>query len=244
MWAPRSQSFQKGPSVSRAEHPAVQDDDDAPVGPIPDQAAEPLSEPEDGLGHGVVEEGVFALLFQLFRGFERGIYRSPHGQDEGQVDDEAVLEEDGTQEGDFRQQRDGDDGEGAGVVQPINVPLQKTSAYETGGPDSEDVDGRAADDLVHLEGDGKRGMDGVLRVLAREVGPHGITVNQVAPGWTITENVPDSDAARPYQEQVPLGRRGTDQEIANVVTFLASDLASFISGAYVPVCGGNVMPTI
>jgi 3-oxoacyl-[acyl-carrier protein] reductase len=91
---------------------------------------------------------------------------------------------------------------------------------------------------------GKRGMDGVLRVLAREVGEHGITVNQVAPGWTISENRPESDSTKPYREQVPLRRRGTDQEIANVVAFLASDLASFITGVYIPVCGGNVMPGI
>jgi 3-oxoacyl-[acyl-carrier protein] reductase len=92
---------------------------------------------------------------------------------------------------------------------------------------------------------GKRGMDGVLRVLAREVGQHGITVNQVAPGWTISEKeqghaVDDSD----YVRSVPLRRRGTDQEVANVVAFLASDLASYVHGAFVPVCGGNVMPTV
>jgi 3-oxoacyl-[acyl-carrier protein] reductase len=92
---------------------------------------------------------------------------------------------------------------------------------------------------------GKRGMDGVLRVLAREIGRYGITVNQVAPGWTVS----DRDRERPsddagYRQSVPLRRRGTDQEIANVVAFLASDLASFVHGAFVPVCGGNVMPTI
>jgi 3-oxoacyl-[acyl-carrier protein] reductase len=43
---------------------------------------------------------------------------------------------------------------------------------------------------------------------------------------------------------VPLRRRGTDQEIANVVAFLASDLASYVHGAFIPVAGGNVMPTI
>ncbi len=91
---------------------------------------------------------------------------------------------------------------------------------------------------------GKRGMDGVLRVLAREVGEHGITVNQIAPGWTISEDCPESDTTLDYRAQVPLKRRGVAQEIANVVTFLASDLASFISGAYIPVCGGNVMPAI
>jgi 3-oxoacyl-[acyl-carrier protein] reductase len=92
---------------------------------------------------------------------------------------------------------------------------------------------------------GKRGMDGVLRVLAREIGRYGITVNQVAPGWTVS----DRDRERPaddagYRQGVPLRRRGTDQEIANVVAFLASDLASYVHGAFVPVCGGNVMPTI
>jgi len=91
---------------------------------------------------------------------------------------------------------------------------------------------------------GKRGMDGVLRVLAREVGEHGITVNQVAPGWTISEDHPESDSTLDYRAHVPLKRRGTDQEIANVVAFLASDLASFITGAFIPVCGGNVMPGI
>ena len=87
-------------------------------------------------------------------------------------------------------------------------------------------------------------MDGVLRVLAREVGEHAIPVNQVAPGYTISENRPNSESTKWYRDQVPLRRRGTDQEIANVVAFLASDLASFITGAYIPVCGGNVMPTI
>ena len=91
---------------------------------------------------------------------------------------------------------------------------------------------------------GKRGQDGVLRVLAREVGGFGITVNQVAPGWTLSENSKSDGSDKPYIKSVPLGRWGTDQEIANVVAFLASDLAEFISGAYVPVCGGNVMPAI
>lgn len=95
---------------------------------------------------------------------------------------------------------------------------------------------------------GKRGMDGMLRVLAKEIGEHNITVNQVAPGWTISdkERTYKSLIPRPnsYAKKVPLRRRGEDQEIANAVAFLASDLASFITGAYIPVCGGNVMPAI
>lgn len=90
----------------------------------------------------------------------------------------------------------------------------------------------------------KRGMDGVLRVLAREVAEHGVTVNEVAPGWTISENRLPSDADRAYLERVPFKRRGTDQEIANAVAFLASDLASFVTGVFLPVCGGNATPSI
>ncbi len=93
---------------------------------------------------------------------------------------------------------------------------------------------------------GKRGMDGMLRVLAKEVGPYNITVNQVAPGWTITDNDrrngTEKDAA--YDNSVPLRRRGTDLEIANAVCFLASPLADYITGVYLPVCGGSVMPAI
>lgn len=95
---------------------------------------------------------------------------------------------------------------------------------------------------------GKRGMDGVLRVLAKEIGEHNITVNQVAPGWTITDKdrayKPLIPRRNPYTKTVPLRRRGEDQDIANAIIFLASDLAGFITGAYIPVCGGNVMPTI
>ncbi len=93
---------------------------------------------------------------------------------------------------------------------------------------------------------GKRGMDGILRVLAREVGCHGITVNQVAPGWTITarDRATGNERAPEYEANVPLGRRGEDFEVAQVVAFLASELASFVSGAFIPVSGGRVMPAI
>ncbi len=92
----------------------------------------------------------------------------------------------------------------------------------------------------------KRGMDGLYRVLARELGPNGITVNQVAPGWMISDQVrTDGTESQPdYEAKVLLNRRGTDQDVANTVAFLASDLAEFITGAFIPVCGGSVMPTI
>lgn len=93
---------------------------------------------------------------------------------------------------------------------------------------------------------GKRALDGIVRCLAKEVGTHHITVNQVAPGWTISERdrVNHTEMAPDYEKTVPLGRRGTDQEIANMTAFLLSDLASFTTGAYIPVSGGRVMPGI
>ena len=93
---------------------------------------------------------------------------------------------------------------------------------------------------------GKRGMDGLYRVLARELGPHGITVNQVAPGWMVSDRHRTEGTERQpeYEAAVPLRRRGSDQDVANAVAFLASDLADFITGAFIPVCGGNVMPAI
>jgi len=93
---------------------------------------------------------------------------------------------------------------------------------------------------------GKRGMDGVLRVLAREAGPAGVTVNQVAPGWMISERdrAGGSESQPAYEQGIPLRHRGEDIEIARAVAFLASDQAGFITGAFLPVCGGNAMTAI
>ena len=92
----------------------------------------------------------------------------------------------------------------------------------------------------------KKGLDGFIRVLAKEVGEYGITVNEVAPGWTISyrDRENGSEKQEQYDMTVPLKRRGTDREIAQMVAFLASDLASFTTGAYIPVSGGRVMPGI
>jgi len=96
---------------------------------------------------------------------------------------------------------------------------------------------------------GKGGQDRLLRVLAREVGPDGITVNQIAPGWTVTDRYRDDhgnveDPSPAYTDALPLRKRTTDEDIANAVCFLASDLAAAITGRYLPVCSGDVMPRI
>ncbi len=93
---------------------------------------------------------------------------------------------------------------------------------------------------------GKGGMNRVLRVLAREVGEHQITVNEIAPGWMISDRERDA-GLKPhpdYEKHTALKRRGDDHDIASAVAFLASDHADFITGVYLPVCGGYVMPAI
>ena len=91
-------------------------------------------------------------------------------------------------------------------------------------------------------GAGKAGMEGLMRGLALELGPHGITSNAVAPGWIDTSEEPD-DAAD-HGKATPLGRSGTPGDVAEVVAFLASDRASYITGQSIVVDGGNVIQEI
>lgn len=89
----------------------------------------------------------------------------------------------------------------------------------------------------------KRGLDGIVRVLVKELGPDNITVNQIAPGWVVTDKEREAGGYQDghYIPEVPLRRRGCDQDIANMTAFLVSDLAAFVSGAFVPVTGGRIM---
>lgn len=87
------------------------------------------------------------------------------------------------------------------------------------------------------------GVVGWLKTLAREVGPDGITVNTVAPGRIDTERLrevygPGGAREEGDLEQIPVRRFGTPEEIASVVTFLASDRAAYVTGAVLPVDGG------
>ena len=86
----------------------------------------------------------------------------------------------------------------------------------------------------------KAGIIGFTKSLAKELGSRNITVNAVAPGFVLTDLTADlsEDLVQKALEFIPLGRWGELQEIANVVTFLASDKASYITGEVIQVDGG------
>jgi 3-oxoacyl-[acyl-carrier protein] reductase len=91
-------------------------------------------------------------------------------------------------------------------------------------------------------GAAKAGIIALTRTAARELGPHGVTVNAVAPGFVLTERlstVLSAERRAALARQVPVGRLGTTEEIAAAVVFLASDGAAYVNGAVLDVNGGR-----
>ncbi len=91
----------------------------------------------------------------------------------------------------------------------------------------------------------KAGVIGMTKVWARELGKYGIRVNAVAPGFTATEilSAMPEKVIEGMTAKTPLGRLGQPEDVANAYCFLASDEASFISGAVLRVDGGLVVGT-
>ena len=89
----------------------------------------------------------------------------------------------------------------------------------------------------------KAGMHGFTKALALEVARKGITVNTISPGYIATNMV--TAVPEPILDkiiaQIPVGRLGQPQEIARVVTFLAAEESSFITGANIAINGGHYM---
>ena len=94
-------------------------------------------------------------------------------------------------------------------------------------------------------------VTGFARTLANEVAPFGVTVNNVLPGYTRTQRVDElakrrasqsgttvEEAVAVWEREIPMGRLGEPREFAAAVAFLASDRASYITGASIPVDGG------
>ena len=89
----------------------------------------------------------------------------------------------------------------------------------------------------------KAGVLGFTRSVARELAARGVTANAVAPGFIQTDMTADlpEGAAEELQSRIPLGRLGTVEDVAEVVVFLASAEAAYVTGQVIPVDGGMVM---
>lgn len=112
------------------------------------------------------------------------------------------------------------------------------------------------DNLI-LSNSVRMGVVGLTKSLSIELGPEGIRVNSIMPGWTRTERVTQLNAARAEREGrtpdeiaaqqtagTPLRRMGTPDEFANVAVFLCSPAAGYVHGAMVPVDGGSIRASL
>ncbi len=88
----------------------------------------------------------------------------------------------------------------------------------------------------------KSAVAGLTRALANEWARDNININAIAPGYMATENTrpirEDAKRAQAILERIPAGRWGTPADLAGVVVFLASEAASYLNGAIIPVDGG------
>jgi 3-oxoacyl-[acyl-carrier protein] reductase len=87
----------------------------------------------------------------------------------------------------------------------------------------------------------KAGILGFTKSIAKELGSRNIRCNAIAPGFVetdMTHYLKDGDGAKKFLENIPLGRFGSAEEIANTTLFLASDLSSYITGQVISACGG------
>ena len=89
----------------------------------------------------------------------------------------------------------------------------------------------------------KAGLIGLTKSTAKELGSRGIRCNAIAPGFIITDltGALPEDVRKDWESKIPLKRGGTPADVANVCTFLASDLAGYVTGQVIHCCGGMNM---
>lgn len=89
----------------------------------------------------------------------------------------------------------------------------------------------------------KAGMIGLAKSIAQELGSRGVRANVVAPGFILTDMTKQlsPEKLKQWEESIPMRRGGTPEEVAKVCCFLASDLASYVSGEVIKVDGGMLM---
>ena len=89
----------------------------------------------------------------------------------------------------------------------------------------------------------KAGMIGLTKSIAQELGSRGIRANAIAPGFIITEMTSQlpQEVRESWNAKIPLRRGGKVEDVANVATFLASELSSYVTGQVISVCGGMQM---
>jgi 3-oxoacyl-[acyl-carrier protein] reductase len=104
------------------------------------------------------------------------------------------------------------------------------------------ITGKSEPEGLNAAFSAKAGIHAWSKGLSREIGKHGITINSIPPGRIMSEqirrNYPEEYRAEHSAKEIPAGRYGEPEELANLAVFLASPLASYITGAVMPVDGG------